>query len=668
MLADQPVAEPALQDPLTLALRVLDQLLTQAIEASAGQREWPDPSTPADPVALLAAPLANVERFATLANVLGLQAIDQALLLIALAPDLDPRCERLCAKLQDDAACRRPSMALCDSLLARNAVERMALRARFSRKAPLVQQRVLVTQAGQLRVDAIWRAWLLQADIEDALPAHCRLDDTASVPDFAADAQTLHLLEQVCLSATRTPPRLWLQGEHGAGKLAMARAVAQRLGVHLVVMDLREAGTPADIGVAIDDAARVALLFGAALCVHGLQRLEQRDPQLLRALLVALAAAPCAVAVLCVAGPAPLHAAATPWVRVAVQFPSAALRLPLWQRAMVGSPVPVAPQALDTLAARFSLSAAQIAQAACEAQALAALRGQAEMGYSDIAASVRQQCGSELAQMATRITPRARLDALVSATEVQAQLREICARVGTRHCVGQAWAAESVHARQTGVTALFVGASGTGKTLAAESVAHELGLDLYRIDLAGIVSKYIGQTEKNLDRVFAAAEHANAVLFFDEADALFGKRSEVKDAHDRYANIEVAYLLQKMEQFNGLAILATNLKQNLDDAFARRLTFTVNFPFPEEAERRRLWEQMWPAHAPCGDDIDLGWFAREFRLSGGNIRNTVVAAVHLAAASGQAISREHLLHATRREYQKLGKNLVHAPATGRPDA
>jgi len=231
--------------------------------------------------------------------------------------------------------------------------------------------------------------------------------------------------------------------------------------------------------------------------------------------------------------------------------------------------------------------------------------------------------------------------------------------------VGQAWASHSAHARQTGVSALFVGPSGTGKTLAAESVAHELGLDLYRIDLAGVVSKYIGQTEKNLDRMFNAAEHSNAVLFFDEADALFGKRSEVKDAHDRYANIEVAYLLQKMEQFNGLAILATNLRQNLDEAFARRLTFTVNFPFPEEHERRRLWEQVWPEHAPRGDDIDLGWFAREFRLSGGNIRNIVVAAVHVAAASGQDITSAHLLQATRREFQKLGKNLAQTLPAGR---
>ena len=168
----------------------------------------------------------------------------------------------------------------------------------------------------------------------------------------------------------------------------------------------------------------------------------------------------------------------------------------------------------------------------------------------------------------------------------------------------------------SGVTALFVGPSGTGKTLAAEAVARELGFDMYRIDLPSVVSKYIGETEKNLDRVFAAAEHANAVLFFDEADALFGKRSEVKDAHDRYANIEIAYLLQKMEQFDGLAILATNLKQNLDEAFARRLTFTVNFPFPEESGTTAPVGTLWPPRAPRGEDVDLRWFARRVSALG----------------------------------------------------
>src|SRR5262249_18629548 len=230
----------------------------------------------------------------------------------------------------------------------------------------------------------------------------------------------------------------------------------------------------------------------------------------------------------------------------------------------------------ERVATRFRLSAAQIEQAAVNTGLMLSGDGENRATEAQLAAAARSLCGDELARLAQRVTPQASFDSLVCSAEAEAQLREICARVATREAVRRDWTGDCVHARNVGVTALFAGPSGTGKTLAAEVIPRELGYDLFRIDLSAIVSKYIGETEKNLDRVFAAAEYANAVLFFDEADALFGKRSEVKDAHDRYANIEIAYLLQKMEQFDGLAILATNLKQNLDEAFSRRLTFCVN--------------------------------------------------------------------------------------------
>jgi SpoVK/Ycf46/Vps4 family AAA+-type ATPase len=207
-----------------------------------------------------------------------------------------------------------------------------------------------------------------------------------------------------------------------------------------------------------------------------------------------------------------------------------------------------------------------------------------------------------------------------------------------------------------GTSVLFTGGSGTGKTTAAEIIAGELGLDLYVIDLARVVSKYIGETEKNLGRIFDAARDANAVLFFDEADALFGKRSEVRDSHDRYANIEISFLLQRIEQFDGVAILATNLRQHLDEAMLRRLAFSVSFPFPDEESRRRIWEVVWPG-VPRDTSVDVELLARRFALSGGNIRNIALAASFLAAADGGVVRMEHLMHATRREYQKLGKAL-----------
>jgi SpoVK/Ycf46/Vps4 family AAA+-type ATPase len=217
-------------------------------------------------------------------------------------------------------------------------------------------------------------------------------------------------------------------------------------------------------------------------------------------------------------------------------------------------------------------------------------------------------------------------------------------------------------------TGLF---GGGAERHAAEVIASAVGLDLYKIDLAGVVSKYIGETEKNLDRIFTAAENANAILLFDEADALFGKRSEVRDSHDRYANVEISYLLQKMEEYEGIAILATNLRQNLDEAFVRRLAFTVHFPFPDEESRRRIWQGIWPAALPLagpsagsGQAVDLDVLARQFKLSGGNIRNIALAAAFLAAEDGQVVSRAHLRQATRREYQKLGKTLTEDELAG----
>jgi SpoVK/Ycf46/Vps4 family AAA+-type ATPase len=191
--------------------------------------------------------------------------------------------------------------------------------------------------------------------------------------------------------------------------------------------------------------------------------------------------------------------------------------------------------------------------------------------------------------------------------------------------------------------------------MSAEIIANELGLDLYKIDLSSVVSKYIGETEKNLDRIFREGQTSNAILFFDEADALFGKRSEVRDSHDRYANIEIAYLLQKMDEYDGVVILATNLRKNMDDAFARRMHFSVEFPLPNAADRYRIWESIFPSEAPLAEDIDLHFMAEQFKITGGNIKNIALGAAFLAAEDGGRINIENLIRATKREYQKMGK-------------
>jgi SpoVK/Ycf46/Vps4 family AAA+-type ATPase len=217
-----------------------------------------------------------------------------------------------------------------------------------------------------------------------------------------------------------------------------------------------------------------------------------------------------------------------------------------------------------------------------------------------------------------------------------------------------------------GLSILFAGPPGTGKTMAADVLAGALGLDLYKIDLSTVVSKYIGETEKNLARIFDEARTSNAILFFDEADALFGKRTQVRDAHDRYANVEISYLLQKMEEYDGVVVLATNLRKNLDEAFMRRLHVTVEFPMPDVADRRRIWAQIWPAATPRDPDLDLEFLARQIEVAGGSIRNIALAGAFLAAADGGVVTMAHLLRATHREYQKMGKVLTATDLGGRP--
>jgi len=318
---------------------------------------------------------------------------------------------------------------------------------------------------------------------------------------------------------------------------------------------------------------------------------------------------------------------------------------------------------LDALAGRFRLTDGQIRAAVAGAvntsRWRAAASSQTESAVvptlDELCAMARAASGHHLAKVARKLEPRHSWAEVVLPPDQLAQLREICFQAEYRHIVYDAWGFDRKLSMGKGLNVLFFGPPGTGKTLMAEVIAGELRLDLYRIDLSQIVSKYIGETEKNLDQIFTAAEDSNAILFFDEADALFGKRSEVKDSHDRYANIEISYLLQKMEEYEGVSILATNLRQNLDEAFVRRLQAIVEFPFPDEEYRRRIWQLAFPHEAPLGKDVEFDRLAREVRLAGGNIKNMALTAAFLAAAEGGTIRMPHLVQAARREHQKLGR-------------
>jgi hypothetical protein len=315
----------------------------------------------------------------------------------------------------------------------------------------------------------------------------------------------------------------------------------------------------------------------------------------------------------------------------------------------------------EDVAAKFRLSMTQIVEAAEVARLSATARGVPVVESADLDMGARQASSSRLGELAARLPPGYKWDDLVVPPKQTEQLQSISAYLRHRDRVLSDWGYEKTVSRTQGLKVLFAGESGTGKTMGAQVIAAELGLEIFRVDLATTVSKYIGETEKNLDRIFGAAEGSNAILFFDEADALFGKRSEVGDSHDRYANIEVAYLLQKMEGYPGAVILATNFRRNIDDAFVRRLDFVIDFPFPEKEDRIRIWEKVLPPEAPRGDDIDLEFLAEKFKLSGGAIRNCSLAAAFQAAddESG-AISMRHLVRAVANEYGKQGRLTLEA--------
>ena len=267
-----------------------------------------------------------------------------------------------------------------------------------------------------------------------------------------------------------------------------------------------------------------------------------------------------------------------------------------------------------------------------------------------------------LDDLAQRLRPVAAWDDLVLPEEQRRVLREITAQVRQRFKVYETWGFAAKGARGLGLSALFAGPSGTGKTMAAEALAAELQLDLYRIDLSAVVSKYIGETEKNLRRIFDAAEDSGVILLFDEADALFGKRSVVRDSHDRYANVEISYLLQRVEAYRGLAILTTNQKSAVDHAFLRRLRFVVQFPFPDAPQRAEIWRRIFPGATPTEGVEPLKLAA--LNVPGGNIRNVALNAAFLAADEGQPVRMTHLLRAARSECAKLEKPLTEAETKG----
>ncbi|HKE97527.1 MAG TPA: ATP-binding protein [Actinomycetes bacterium] len=625
-------------------------------------------------------------RLVLLTHLFELTEFDADVVLACLAPELDRGYERLYAYLHDDVTCRQPTVGLVVDLLCPGLEAGLAARARFTPAAPLLRHRLVelgeepgVPLLGRtLRLDPRVARFLLEDDeIDDRLrplarpaPAGEELDALAFPDRFRR--RLAALAEHARTGGDRLV--LYLQGPYGVGKQAVAAAFGRALGHELLVVDGgRLAGCePGEFETLARLADREARLRGALLHWEGFDALLAEDRAAHLAVLLSVLEARPGLTFL--AGEATwepvdaLHGAA--FVRLELPQPGYEQRLELWSAALAGVGAEAADPAPDlpALAGTFRLSGGQIRDAAATARNLALARDPSapRITRADLLAACRLQSNRKLAELAQKITPRYGWDDLVLPPDRMEQLGEIHDQVRYRAVVYGTWGFDRKLALGKGLNVLFAGPPGTGKTMAADVLAGALGLDLYKIDLSSVVSKYIGETEKNLARIFAEAATSNAILFFDEADALFGKRTQVRDAHDRYANVEISYLLQRMEEYEGVVVLATNLRKNMDDAFVRRLHATVEFPVPGVADRRRIWERIWPAETPRAPDLDLGLLARQVEVAGGNIRNIAVAGAFLAAADGGVVTMAHLLRATQREYQKMGKVLTSGELPGAP--
>ncbi|HET7867090.1 MAG TPA: ATP-binding protein [Burkholderiaceae bacterium] len=612
-----------------------------------------------------------------LANLFRLSTFEEQCLLVCVAPEVDAKYARHYALLQRDTARTQPSADLLLHLLCGTPDDRRHARRAFSSQSPLFLYRLLQiadasdgvaspTLSQALRIDPRIANHLLGIHfLDDRILPVARLlpgNSQTTAPALSA-AQTTERMTAFIrhhLAASKAPNGLVFQlhGPDAAAQRAAVESVCSELALDVVRVDAaKAAASPVahDLPWLI---GREAVLLPAALCIEQTDALLENDKHAAHrdAWFAAIHHFSQLTFLLgqSLWSPGRLREGLT-CIEVGFPSPSVQDRKALWETCIAARKVQAAVDP-GALASRFRFDAEQIRLAMETAETLAYWRdpaGQA-LHADDIVQACRMQVSAKASGLARKAVPVNRWGQLVLPQDHLRQLRELCDQARHRHVVYGHWGFERRLSIGNGLNALFTGPPGTGKTMAAEVIAAELQADLLKIDLSQTVSKYIGETEKNLDQMFREAEAGNAILFFDEADALFGKRSEVKDAHDRYANIETGYLLQRMEQHEGIVILATNLRNNLDEAFCRRMHFVIEFPFPDEAHRTRLWEGLFPSDVPRDEAIDFRFMARQFKVPGGNIRNIGVCAAFLAAAEGKGLSMRHLILATRREYKKLG--------------
>lgn len=602
----------------------------------------------------------------SICSLFELSAFERKVLLMCAGAEMDARFPALYAAAHKDTLRIQPTFSLALSAFA-DAHWSALTPARPLRRwhlvemgngetmatSPLrIQERVLHYLAGVNCMDERLQAMVHPVAAPELLPASHR----ATTEQIAAAWSSA--------SADSRLPIVQLSGNAVACKRAIAAAASAMMGLRLhAVGSWALPHSPAEMETLLRLWEREAVLTSSALLLELDEDNQETLPASAISWLMEAIRTPFIVATR-----SPRRSAHRTILLFDIDNPAGSEQAELWKNALQSLSQQLNGK-LEAVVSQFNLAPAAIQSAAWQAMKNPPPSSEAsDVEVSDEALAERLwdacriQARPRLEGLAQRIDPAANWDDLVLPVDQKRVLGEIALHVRQRAKVYQTWGFATKGSRGLGISALFAGPSGTGKTMAAEVLANELRLDLYRIDLSQVVSKYIGETEKNLRRVFDAAEEGAAVLLFDEADALFGKRSEVKDSHDRYANIEVSYLLQRMEAYRGLAILTTNRKNALDQAFLRRIRFVVEFPFPEAAQREEIWRRVFPQAAPT-EGLKLERLAR-LHAAGGHIRNIAMGAAFLAADAGEPVRMAHLLRAARSEFAKMEKPLPDVEVAG----
>jgi len=614
--------------------------------------------------------------FQHVCNIFGLTDFEKQVLLICIAPEIDIKFEKLYSYLQNDITKKKPTIGFILDLIKESTEDKISHRKYFLNESTLFRLHIISFEQTQeiqsilsrpLKVDNHIVNFILE---QEELDSNLTFFSELFLPENMVKGNYIQLYEKIekklieditkkDIDSTNTI--FYLNGASGLGKKTLAKSLCSKIFSSLLIVNVKDAiSSRVDLNHLSVLIFRQAALSNAIVYVDNFDFLfankedsTENERTKIQFKYAILAEFEKYNGVIFLSGEKKWEKDPKRFIKIVdFQFPEYNKRKQIWEFFMPEQHK--GKKIIGELADHFKFTPGQIKNSVLSAKSL---NSKESIETGDIYNGCYMQCNEKLQTLATKITKKHSLSDIVLQDEKKQQLKEIIAYVKNRNTVYFEWGFAEKTSSTDGLNILFSGESGTGKTMAANIIAKELNLDIYKIDLSSVVSKYIGETEKNLDRVFKEAQTSNAVLFFDEADALFGKRSEVKDAHDRYANVEIDYLLQKLEEHREIVILASNLAQNVDAAFARRMHFRVEFEFPDKKNRLEIWEKVFPKKAPLDKNVDFE-FISKFEMTGGNIKNIALDAAFMAAEEKSNILIKHLISATKKEFQKIGKPVI----------